>query len=259
VSVREGLRALWRAARRIASADPSYEPSEQWKRLQACLAGSGRILDLGCGAHPHVRAAVAVDRFLAPEQRAEGHGATLTAGLFRDRGVAFVQADLAALPFRDREFDFAFASHVFEHLPDPEAACAEMARVARAGAIVTPSIFAEIAFGRPYHRWLVTARDGSIVFIEKTAEEDRPFGALPPRDAKGRPYADAETNPFEFALNYRGGYRGPERLPRLSRPLRRFFYSNHPVIATVFLWERDIRCAVVRADGRIVLRGGATP
>ncbi|MEJ5376954.1 MAG: methyltransferase domain-containing protein [bacterium] len=45
---------------------------------------------------------------------------------------------MAALPFADKTFDFAYAHHVFEHLPDPKRAFAEMCRIVNAGPIETP-------------------------------------------------------------------------------------------------------------------------
>ena len=130
----------------------STEVSSEWKALQVRLGEARRIVDLGCGAHPHPRAVVGVDAFPAPVQRALGYGPQIQIEAFRKRGLQFVQADLQNLPFRDKEFDFAYSHHVFEHVPDPKKACAEMCRVAQAGAIITLSIFSEFAFGWPYAR-----------------------------------------------------------------------------------------------------------
>lgn len=52
----------------------------------------------------------------------------------RRRGLAKARvADAAALPFADGAFDGCWADRTFQHLPDPEAALAEMVRVTRAG------------------------------------------------------------------------------------------------------------------------------
>jgi len=51
--------------------------------------------------------------------------------------LEFVAADATALPFADGEFDLAAAIEVLEHVPDPEATVAEMARVARRHVLVS--------------------------------------------------------------------------------------------------------------------------
>jgi len=50
--------------------------------------------------------------------------------------IEFRQADAHDLPFPDATFDRCLATQVFQHLPRPERALAEMVRVARAGARV---------------------------------------------------------------------------------------------------------------------------
>jgi SAM-dependent methyltransferase len=226
-------------------------PSPEWRAAQAALERATSVVDLGCGGHPHPRARIAVDAFLEPVQRALGHGATLEASAFRRRGVAFVQAHLGALPFADKAFDVAWASHVFEHLPDPRRACAEMQRIARAGVIVTPSAFAEIAFGRRYHLWLVVARGRTLVFVRKTPPEDCPFGDHPLATGDGRYRVSPATNPFDLLLDDGGWYRGRERMRRLSRRLREHWYGHSPVTEVVFAWEGDFDCVVVHEDGRV--------
>ncbi|TNC14984.1 methyltransferase domain-containing protein [Methylobacterium terricola] len=49
----------------------------------------------------------------------------------------FRQADLCALPFPDGAFDHAFVCFVLEHLPEPDAALAELRRVLRPGGSLT--------------------------------------------------------------------------------------------------------------------------
>ena len=49
------------------------------------------------------------------------------------------KVDLTALPFPDRSYDFVFASHVLEHIPDDISAIAEIQRILRpAGIAVLP-------------------------------------------------------------------------------------------------------------------------
>ena len=56
----------------------------------------------------------------------------------RRRGnLEFVTADATSLSFADDEFDLAAAIEVLEHVPDPEATVAEMARVAERHLLVS--------------------------------------------------------------------------------------------------------------------------
>ena len=56
----------------------------------------------------------------------------------RDRvNLDFRVEDATSLPFTDGEFDLAAAIEVLEHVPDPEATVAEMARVARRHLLVS--------------------------------------------------------------------------------------------------------------------------
>lgn len=228
-----------------------YEASAEWQAVQEELARAKTVVDLGCGTRPHPRATVAVDAFLEPAHRTLGAGATIEPATFEKSNVRFVQSDIAQTPFADKEFDFAYAHHVFEHLPDPRKACAEMSRIAKAGAIITPSAFSEIAFGRPYHLWMVTARGNSLIFMAKTERENCPFGEHPVPRPNNNYAANNKTNPFDILLNDGRWYLGLERMPRLSRLLRKFWYTHSPITEVVFLWRERFDCIVIHEDGRV--------
>ena len=110
--------------------DPEY--TEQILPLAAAeLAGSSRILDVGCGDGQLSR--------LATQQ-----GASLVVGIdptwnqltvARERagGPVYGRSGAAALPFPDETFDAVVACLVFEHIRDVDDAIAEVARVLRAG------------------------------------------------------------------------------------------------------------------------------
>ncbi len=68
-----------------------------------------------------------------------------------------VVADGHALPFREGGFGFVIASHVAEHVDDPEQFCGELQRVSRAGYVETPSPAFEWAVPTSNHRWRVSA------------------------------------------------------------------------------------------------------
>jgi SAM-dependent methyltransferase len=82
-------------------------------------------------------------------------------------GRPFVIGDVQRLPFATASFDFVICAHVLEHVEDPTAAVAELTRVGRRGYIETPSAEWERVAGFPFHRWMVSERDGRLVFRRK--------------------------------------------------------------------------------------------
>jgi ubiquinone/menaquinone biosynthesis C-methylase UbiE/predicted transcriptional regulator len=130
--------------------------------------GSGALLPLLAGAGAAV---TAVDHSAALLARARRR--------CRDAGiadVAFVQADVRALPFADGTFDAAYSSMVLHHLPDPRAGLAELARLVRPGGRVAVVEFTRhnLAWMREElaHRWLGFDRDQLAAWFE--AEGLRP-------------------------------------------------------------------------------------
>lgn len=92
-----------------------------------------RILEVGGGHNPYVGVTHAVDKF--PHDNTQRGDDLLVL-----ESVEFRQGDLEEIPFTgNQEFDFLYASHVFEHLIHPEKAVSEINRVAKRGYIETPS------------------------------------------------------------------------------------------------------------------------
>src|SRR6516225_8844517 len=90
------------------------------------------VLDLGCGTGNQLVA----NRAAAPT--ATMVGADRSLGMLRQArgktaGIAWVQADAAALPFAAGSFDFVGSQFMFHHVPDKESMLAEMLRVLRPG------------------------------------------------------------------------------------------------------------------------------
>lgn len=231
---------------KIKGTSQKIELDPRWIAVQKKLAESKKIIDLGCGNNPVQGTAVGVDLYVEPKERSLGTGLTIDIQKLKEKGVTFVNARIdAALPFDDKEFDFAYSHHAFEHLEDPAIACKEMMRIAKSGVIITPSILAELIFGRLYHRWLVMDRDSSIFFFKKRPFEDRPFGKHPEWDEnKKRWVVEKDTNPFDILLNDSGWYRGKERLPRLTNLLRKYWYAHSPLIEVIFNWEESFEYEV---------------
>jgi SAM-dependent methyltransferase len=113
-----------------------------------------RIVDVGCGHFPSKFANIALDR-VAKHDDAQRGGLSLSA---HRAGVDFLDIDLNRFPypFPDKEFDYLICTHVLEHLDDPVRACAEFARIARAGYLEVPYFSADIYVRNndPIHRWL---------------------------------------------------------------------------------------------------------
>lgn len=86
----------------------------------------------------------------------------------RDRSVCpnYVKADVQDLSrFHDGEFASAFASHVLEHVPDPQGALAELHRVAEEVFVAYPYPWRLATYLVPGHCWLVTRRKNQLRFL----------------------------------------------------------------------------------------------
>jgi len=106
----------------------------EWSLGLAELAGTERILDIGCGNGGYLEAL-----------RNRGHGGAvvgldlspgmLAAARERRTGAAPGVADAVALPLRTASVDVAFSMHMLYHVSDMELAVAELRRVVRPGGI----------------------------------------------------------------------------------------------------------------------------
>lgn len=96
-------------------------------RLLADTCG-GHHLDVGCGTGElAARAATGGRSVVATDADPDMVAIAAT------RHAAVLQASLPALPFDDGRFDTVTANFVVNHVPDPRAAMAELARVVRPG------------------------------------------------------------------------------------------------------------------------------
>lgn len=118
-----------------------------WKKL---------IIDVGCG--PNELGDVNVDMF-------RGRGFNRQTG-DQDRGEYmdpkkiqnYVCADALRLPFKDGAFDTAFSSHLIEHLANPEAFMAELARVSTRKIVLRYPHARGSGAIRPFHVSLIDER-----------------------------------------------------------------------------------------------------
>jgi len=100
---------------------------------------NGLVLDVGSGGTPYPRSDVLLDRLTGAQHRCGD-------SMLVDRPSVF--GDAQRMPFKDKAFDFVVASHILEHMSDPEIFLKELQRVAKAGYIETPNAIFERF--RPY-------------------------------------------------------------------------------------------------------------
>jgi SAM-dependent methyltransferase len=93
----------------------------------AGVAAGVRVLDVGCGLGALAAAAASRGAVVTGVDLAEG---MLAEARRRHPAIEFVHGDAEALPFADGAFDVALGAFVVNHLPHPERAAAELARVA---------------------------------------------------------------------------------------------------------------------------------
>jgi SAM-dependent methyltransferase len=128
---------------RVVSPEGGFNPT--WQRHVAAYElcepffGPGKVLDLGCGVgHSYHR--------LAPRETV---GVDIEPAALAGQARETVVADMRALPFEDSSFAAIVAIQSIEHVPDPERAIAEAARVLGpdgVAAFVTPN---RLTLGRP--------------------------------------------------------------------------------------------------------------
>ena len=133
------------------------EAARERRRHQADPPQQGAVLEVGSGQAPHPRADVVVDKYVVDSFERP-------LGLAMSFSKPLVVGDGHQLPFKDQSFAYVIALHVLEHATDPSQFTAEMARVAPAGFVQVPSRESELAFGWPYHPWLIDRRGQALIF-----------------------------------------------------------------------------------------------
>ena len=105
--------------------------------LDAAGVGAGlHVLDVGSGPGYAARRAAERGAIVTGIDRAEG---MVSLARRRHPGIRFLCADAQELPFGDGCFDAVVANFAINHLPQPELALGEFARVAAAGASIALS------------------------------------------------------------------------------------------------------------------------
>lgn len=135
---------------------------------------SRRVLEIGPGHNPFAGVTHLLERDIADGRERGGQA------LLIPNAAKLIVGEASDLPFAGAAFDFVYASHVLEHVEEPEQACREIMRVGTAGYVETPSPLLEqgLALGDEsspahwFHRWFVfSPSPGLLVFEPKSVSE----------------------------------------------------------------------------------------
>lgn len=177
-----------------------------------------RVLDVGSGGDPYPFATVLCDRFLEPTEH--------RTSTFVSHGKPVIIADIHALPFIDKVFDFVVCAHVLEHVENPIVACQELQRVAKAGYIETPTLGKDtlFAWAEGMHRWHLVAIANRLVFFEYS-----------PRYLQG-----IRSGAFRDVI-----------FGATFHPLQPAFNQNQDVLNVYLNWRDQFNVTVFRLDGSV--------
>ncbi|MBN1397934.1 MAG: glycosyltransferase [Bacteroidetes bacterium] len=146
-----------------------WEAKDKWQvgntsRL-VLIPPDARVLDVGSGHQPNRRADVLLEKYI------ENTIHRTTQEIVVPEGKELIIGDAQAMPFEDKSFDFIIASHIAEHVDDPEIFCREMSRVGKRGYIETPGPLTEYLMPTKSHKWIVKKRGNELHFRKSDIEK----------------------------------------------------------------------------------------
>ena len=141
-------------------------------RVLDCGIGSGALAIALSSILPHPPQIYGID--LSDEMLARADVELRQAGLTPE----LRQADILSIPYADESFDFVMAAHVLEHLPDPQRALKEMARVLKPRGMLFVCLTRRSKFGifiqMKWRTWAVTEKQG-VAWFQACRLEDIGF------------------------------------------------------------------------------------
>ncbi len=123
------------------------------------------VLDVGSGHNPNRRADILLERELSASVHRSGAGAVIPGG------KKLVVGDAQAMPFKTQTLDFIIASHIAEHIPQPDRFLHELQRVGKRGYIETPGPLSETLLTEPYHLWVIQPSQSKLIFAKKKRQQ----------------------------------------------------------------------------------------
>lgn len=176
------------------------------------------VLDVGSGAHPFPFATHIADLYPdATSHRSEP---------LNKLNLDFQACNIECLPYKSKDFDFVYCSHVLEHVGNPARACEELMRVGRKGYIETPTRLSDIMMNytrlRDHHRWHVSALGNAMIFMEWEDRERR------------------DTGVNDFYMMLQSKYRNP---------FQDLFRGHRDLFVNMFSWEERFTYYVYSKEG----------
>ncbi len=183
-------------------------------------------VDIGPGNHPWVGAKNYIE-----------HPARLTDPKYNPKNipkanVLFGDLEVGLKEVQDKQFDFAWASHIFEHLHNPVAGAKELSRIAKRGVVIVPSVYKEAItyFEESDHKWDIMpprSDGGPMRFVRRNEQWVLPLKDLDMRKIFGALYRDQ---------NYE---------TREERYVKQFFLENEGLYDIVVPWEGEFKVEVM--------------
>lgn len=150
----------------------------------------GNVVDLGCSHKPFPWAnfLVEYDPFGSANLSYSGVvpgidlksrrliGRVIQYDVVDGRSLYVLDISKQQLPFGNESLDYAYASHVLEHLDNPTFALNEILRTSRRGCIRFPGRTFELLYGRvagpdKVHKWMIELRNNVLTFRRMTERE----------------------------------------------------------------------------------------
>lgn len=152
------------------------------------------VLDIGSGDKPFWRSDIIIDKYINDDQQRH------SGAMQYDKRKVFLQADVENLPFKNKVFDFAFCSHLLEHVENPDKAIDEIIRVSKRGYIEVPNGIVDLFKPFPPHLWFCNYKDGILFFRQK--EKENNF-LMEITQQFGNKFFDNAITQYFFAKNFK--------------------------------------------------------
>lgn len=195
--------------------------SYQEKYVDFKIKPGEKVLDIGSGGYPFPYATHLADSY-------EGETTHRVEPLVKDDRPLTI-CNIENLPYKDKEFDFVYCSHVLEHVSDPLKACEEIMRVGKRGYAETPTRMSDIMFGfislKGHHKWHIILKGNTLFFFEWSDRERK------------------DTNCTDFFKMFHSRYKNP---------FQSLVHNHRDLFVNMLLWDEKFYCCVFDKNGNLI-------